>query len=92
MGTTSWIRDFRHPELMEGEQFLGNFTQDEFKRSQYEKKRLGDTAYDIFNRVIPAANGLYPMFVSAKEYAAIRAIERRDFRRPEGPQPKASVL
>jgi hypothetical protein len=79
MGTIGWIRDFRHPELGEGEQFLGNFTVAQFNETAYKIKRLGKVAYDQDGKVIPPSSELtYPMFVSAGEYAArLKELEER---------------
>ncbi len=54
-----------HPELREGEVFLGNMHESDFRRSCYTTKRLGITAYDIHDQPVV---GLYPFFVSETEY------------------------
>lgn len=60
-----------HPELRDGEVFLGNSTEDDFmNRIGYQSKRMGTTAYTIHGQEIPhfkLTPSLYPVFVERQE-------------------------
>mgnify|MGYP003402874304 FL=1 len=57
--------NINHPELAEGEVFMGNATPFEFHNCYgWKTKRLGDSAYDVNEKTI---SGLYPVFVQKSE-------------------------
>ena len=59
--------NLRHPEMnQETEVFVGNFSQDGFDTLGFQKKRLGQQAFDHFGRGLP---DLHPVFVDKQEYA-----------------------
>ena len=67
-----------HPELKEGEVFIGNFTEESFEQSMYVMKRLGLQAYDTNGNEIEHMaydydddTNLYPMFVNRNEYEEV---------------------
>ena len=60
----------QHPETRPGETFLGNSDANGFAACGHKSKRLGLVAYDVQGGVIPAINGLKPLFASAEEVAA----------------------
>lgn len=61
---------FKHPELREGEVFLGNITEAMAMEAgeflPYSTLRLGEKPYDI-DTGNPGANGFVPVFVGADE-------------------------
>ena len=64
MSETGWT----HPELQEGEVFVGNFTRRKFEQSTWKSKRLGEVAYRKDGTVVPEqGNYLFPMFISRQE-------------------------
>lgn len=58
-----------HPELREGEIFLTNISCDrdwlQWSSIGLQTKRLGDTAYDVYDHVI---DGMQPVFVQKDEH------------------------
>jgi len=55
----------QHPELREGEVFLGNVTKQEgISGSIYRSTRLGDVAYDSKGQPI---EGMFPTFANKEE-------------------------
>lgn len=60
-----------HPELKEGEMFIGNFTEEQFPMSRWETKRAGNVAYDIFGKPVKSDNTrVFPGFMKIEEYEA----------------------
>lgn len=59
----------RHPELREGEIFLGNFTKNSFSNIGWKTKRWGSCSYDIYGDPIKKSflPSLFPVFVQRKE-------------------------
>lgn len=68
--------NIHHPELKEGEVFLTNVSNDDMSRRimnsretdweaiGWKTKRLGNIAYDIYNKIIV---GMFPVFVQRSE-------------------------
>jgi hypothetical protein len=57
---------FDHPERLDGEVYLGNFTDDVFGQFvPWKTKRLGTKAYDITGKRI--GSDIYPGFASISE-------------------------
>jgi len=63
MNKTEWT----HPELQEGEVFIGNVTTEVFNGSWWIDKRLGNVAYDINGISIMKGRDFFPMFVNRQE-------------------------
>lgn len=64
-----------HPELEEGEVFLGNHTVPEFELIGWKTKRLGNVAYGIDGKslgpiITTAGKRLYPVFAQRAELKA----------------------
>ncbi len=59
--------DFRHPEVLEGEEFLGNCTAQETEKlkEKFTTIRIGETAYDADFRKL--AKTFKPVFVMERE-------------------------
>lgn len=59
-----------HPELYDGEIFLGNFKTKDFFQCGWKTKRMGKIAYCKDGKPLGAASGAsgyYPVFVQKKE-------------------------
>ena len=63
MDKTEWI----HPELQEGEVFIGNVKTAIVNDSCWTVKRLGNVAYDINGIPITTERDFFPMFVNRQE-------------------------
>ena len=59
-----------HPELKDGEMFLGNVTKSFYHKIGWETKRMGTTPYTTNGEVLLQISPriLYPVFVQKKEY------------------------
>ena len=70
-----------HPELREGEVWIGNIKDEAFKSSCWRTKRQGDRAYNIHGDLIKNGN-LRPMFVQKSEMDADKDVQAiRDAKR-----------
>jgi len=54
-----------HPEMKEGEKFLGNMNEEGFRGTGWKTKRSGNMAYDKRGIVV---KHLFPVFVQKDEY------------------------
>jgi hypothetical protein len=62
------VKEFRHPECLENETWIGNTTKDGFETINYVSKRLGLVAYRSDGTPIPAEQELFPLFVARQEF------------------------
>ena len=53
-----------HPELRDGEVFIGNTSLDHWECVGWKTKRMGDVAYNIYGEPL---NGIHPTFAQAEE-------------------------
>lgn len=61
------VNNWKHPELQEGESFLGNYTQSDFEsKIRWQVKRIGNVAYDRSGHIL-AQQESHPVFVSKEE-------------------------
>lgn len=61
---------FNHPEKLENEIYLGNYTYDTIHYCGWHSKRVGNTAYDIYGKIIHQdlwRNKLVPIFILKEE-------------------------
>ena len=58
----------QHPEIREGEFYLGNFTEDGYSKIGWKTKRRGVHAYDIDGD--PIRCGTFPVFAKKSELDA----------------------
>lgn len=59
-----------HPEKLETEIYLGNYTYDNLCHCGWKSKRVGEIAYDIYGRIIHQNywhNKLVPVFILKEE-------------------------
>ncbi len=65
--------EWRHPELREGEVFLGNFDRGQFERVvNWQTKRLGTMAFNA--SLVPASGNpepVFPVFIQRSEAQAV---------------------
>ena len=57
----------QHPELLAGEIFLVNATAAAYDKISWKTKRMGQQAYDPYNRTIPADRKIFPVFMQKSE-------------------------
>lgn len=60
---------YKHPELQEGEVFLGNFIYGNFLKISYKTKRLGRMTYDRHGKPLTESS-VYPVFAQRDELKA----------------------
>jgi hypothetical protein len=61
------LKGWKHPELLEGEVFLENYTTDDFQNKiHWQSKRLGKVPYTKIGQSIDQPN-VFPVFVSREE-------------------------
>lgn len=74
LNLTTRMYEFRHPEIMKGEIFIGNRCKSEYEKLPYSKKRLGLVAIDpetgksLQQDYFVEENVIFPVFVNKKEY------------------------
>jgi hypothetical protein len=62
-----------HPELVDGEVWIGNMFKSDYRQVGWATKRLGQTAYLTNGKPIPKSQGFRPVFASLKEIEAVGA-------------------
>lgn len=62
------FRSEDHPELKDGEKFIGNMPFSRYDSLDYQSKRTGFIAYDRNDTELPKSKGLFPVFVSNEEF------------------------
>ena len=58
-----------HPEIEEGEIFLGNSTEEDYQKIGWKTKRKANIAFDRSGNTII---GLFPVFIQKREYDGSR--------------------
>jgi len=54
----------KHPELMEGEIWVSNCSEDSYDKIGWKTKRRGEIAYDVNGKVV---REFFPVFIQASE-------------------------
>jgi len=61
------MKSKEHPERKKGEYFIGNFTEELFKKCKWKTKRKGVNAYDVFGILCRTSVPKFPVFVKQSE-------------------------
>ena len=65
-------KEFKHPEIKEGEIFCCNIDEESFKALNWKSKRRGEVLYDTEGNKLEKDETIFPVFVKDEELKRLR--------------------
>ena len=73
----------KHPELEDGEIFIGNVSEQFYHHNiGWKTKRMGNVTYTVDGKIIKSVYSMVPVFIQKKEKEGKASIKLRTFRKP----------